>query len=124
MFIANCLQNPPDYTAEIYRQTKTQPKPYSSTTEFFFAKFHHNTIYINTADKTNITRMSSSKKLNCKGTLQQVFIIVYRLEIANFLRSVMMVFSTQLCDLYSPSLSLSPSLLFKSPPPCVKKYTV
>ncbi len=45
------------------------------------------------------------KKLTCKGTLRQVFIIVYRL-----------VFSTQLCDLYSPLLPLSPSLWFNFPP--------
>ncbi len=35
------------------------------------------------------------KKLTCKGTLRQVFIRVYRLEI----QSVMLVFSTQLCEL-------------------------
>ncbi len=54
--------------------------------------------------------MSSSKKLTCKGTLRQVFIKVYRLEI----QSVMLVF-----------LTLSPSLWFNSPPPlpCVKKYS-
>ncbi len=39
--------------------------------------------------------MSSSKKLTWKGTLRQVFIKVYRLEI----QSVMLVFSTQLCEL-------------------------
>ncbi len=40
--------------------------------------------------------------------------------------SVMLVFSTQLCDLYSPLLPLSPSLWFNSPPlppsPIVNKY--
>jgi hypothetical protein len=35
------------------------------------------------------------KKLTCKGTLRQVFIRVDRLDI----RSVMLVFPTQLCDL-------------------------
>jgi hypothetical protein len=38
----------------------------------------------------------------------------------------MLVFSTQLCDLYSPLFPLSPSLRFNSPPPpfsCVNKYT-
>jgi hypothetical protein len=35
--------------------------------------------------------MSSSKKLTCKGTLQHVFIRVYRLE----RQSVMLVFSTR-----------------------------
>ncbi len=39
--------------------------------------------------------MSSSKKLTCKGTLRQVFNMVYRLEI----QSVMLVFSTQRCEL-------------------------
>jgi cation transporter-like permease len=34
-------------------------------------------------------------KLTCKGTLRQMFIRVYRLEI----ESVMLVFSTQLCEL-------------------------
>ncbi len=53
--------------------------------------------------------MSSSKKLTSKGTLRQLFIRVYRLEI----QWVMLVFSTQLCEL----LLLSPSLWFNSPPP-------
>jgi hypothetical protein len=35
------------------------------------------------------------KKLTCKGTLRPVFIRVYRLEI----QSVMLVFSTQHCEL-------------------------
>ncbi len=35
------------------------------------------------------------KKLTCKETLREVFIRVYRLEI----QSVMLVFSTQLCEL-------------------------
>jgi hypothetical protein len=47
-------------------------------------------------------KMSSSKKFTCKGTLRQVFIRIYVMEIANFLHSVMLVFSTQLCDLYPP----------------------
>ncbi len=37
------------------------------------------------------------KKFTCKGTSRQVFIRVYRLEI----RSVMLVFSTKLCELLS-----------------------
>ncbi len=41
------------------------------------------------------SKMMSSKKLTCKGTLWQVFIRVYRLEI----QSAMLVFSTQLCEL-------------------------
>ncbi len=53
--------------------------------------------------------MSSSKKLACKGTLRQVFFRVYRLKI----KSVMVVFSTQLCDF----LPLSLSLWFNPPPP-------
>jgi hypothetical protein len=50
--------------------------------------------------------MSPSKKSTYKGTLRQVFIRVYRLEIANFFfeHSVMLVFSTQLWDLYSSVL--------------------
>jgi hypothetical protein len=53
--------------------------------------------------------------MTCKGTMRQVFIRVYRLEI----QSVMLVFSTQLCEL----LPLYPSLWFIPPPhplPCVK----
>ncbi len=46
--------------------------------------------------------------IDYKGTLRQVFIIVYRLEV----QSVMLVFSTQLCEL----LALSPSLWFNSSP--------
>jgi hypothetical protein len=34
-------------------------------------------------------------KLNCKGTLRQVFIRAYKLEI----QSVMLVFATKLCEL-------------------------
>jgi hypothetical protein len=51
------------------------------------------------------------KKLICKGTLQQVFIRVYRLETQSF----MLVFSTQLCEL----LLLLSNLLSgsTSPPP-------
>ncbi len=48
------------------------------------------------------------KKLTCKGTLRQVYNRVYRLEI----QSVMLVFSTQVCE----QLSLSPSLWFNSSP--------
>ncbi len=49
------------------------------------------------------------KKLTCKGTLRQVFITVYKLEI----QAVRLVFSTQLCE----QLPLSPSLWFNSTPP-------
>ncbi len=52
--------------------------------------------------------MSSSKKIDCKETLRQVFIRVYWLE----MQSVVLVISNQLCKL----LPLSPSLWFKSPP--------
>jgi hypothetical protein len=58
-------------------------------------------------------------KYTCKGTSRQRFIRVYRLEI----QSVMLVFSTQLCEL----LPLSPSLWFNFPPPplsCLNKYTL
>jgi hypothetical protein len=58
--------------------------------------------------------MSSSIK-TCNGSLCQVFIRVYRLEI-------LVVFSNQLCEL----LTLPPFLWLNSPPhlPCVNKYTV
>ncbi len=48
------------------------------------------------------------KKLTCKGTLMKVVITVYRLEI----QSVMLIWSTQLCEL----LPLFPSLWFNSLP--------
>jgi hypothetical protein len=60
--------------------------------------------------------MSSSKKLTCKATLRQVFPRVYRLEI----KSVMLVFSTQLYDL----LPLSSSLWLPLPPFPVSKYSI
>jgi hypothetical protein len=62
------------------------------------------------------------KKITSKGTLLQVFI---RLD--NFWRTFShLVFSTQLCEMYSSVLPLSPSLWFNSPPssPCVNKHTV
>jgi hypothetical protein len=53
--------------------------------------------------------MCHLKKLTCKGTLRQVFVRVYRLEI----QSVMLVFLT----LPGEILSLQPSLWFTPPPP-------
>jgi hypothetical protein len=49
-----------------------------------------------------------------RGTLRQVFISVYRLEI----QSVMLVFSTQLWELLPLWFNSPP------PPPCVNRYTV
>ncbi len=60
--------------------------------------------------------MSSSKKLTWE-TLRQVFIRVYRLVI----QSVMLVFSTQLCDCSPSNLLFKP---FPLPLPCVNYYTV
>jgi hypothetical protein len=57
-------------------------------------------------------------KLTCKGTLRQVFISVYRLEI----RTVMLVFSTQLCELLPHSPSVWFNYLHPFPLPCVNKY--
>jgi hypothetical protein len=48
---------------------------------------------------------------------------VYRLEIS-CVDLVMLVFSTQLCDLCFTLLPLSPSLWFIHPPRYVNKYTV
>ncbi len=69
------------------------------------------------------------KQLNCKGTLRQVIIRVYRLEIANFLCTFSHVGNLNAalrfvisCDAPSPLLSsstLHPSLL-----PCVNKYCI
>jgi hypothetical protein len=56
--------------------------------------------YIDTKEKCR-----HLKKLTCKGTLRQVLIRVYRQEIV-------LVFSTQLCEL----LPLSSFLWFNSPP--------
>jgi hypothetical protein len=64
------------------------------------------------------SKMSSSKILACKGTLRQVFIRVYRLEV----QLVMLVFSTQLCELLS--FNLLSGLTLPPPFPCVNKYTV
>ncbi len=61
------------------------------------------TDYINTKAKCR-----HLNKLTWNGTLRQMFIRVYILEI----QLVMLVFSTQLCEL----LPLSPSLWFNSPP--------
>jgi hypothetical protein len=61
------------------------------------------------------SKMLSSKKFACTGTLRQEFIRVYCLEI----QSVMLVFSIQLCEL----LPLSPALWINSPPlTCVNVY--
>ncbi len=59
------------------------------------------------------TKCRHFKKLTCKGTLRQVFIKVFRLEI----KSVLLVFSTQLCELLPPPL-LSGSTLPPSPSLC------
>ncbi len=69
------------------------------------------------------------KKLTCKGTLRQVFIRVYRLEIANFLRTFSHVrtFNTSfvICTLpWYPSSLLSGSTLPPTPLPCVNKCTM
>jgi hypothetical protein len=45
--------------------------------------------------KRHQSKMSSSENIACKGTLQQVFIRVYRLEI----QSIMLALSIQLCKL-------------------------
>ncbi len=63
------------------------------------------------------SKMSSSKKLTCKGTLRQVFIIAYIPEI----QPVMLVNSTQFCELLPLSL-LSGSTLQPPPVPvCISK---
>jgi hypothetical protein len=56
-------------------------------------KYHGLITYLDTKAKCR-----HIKKLTCKGTLPQVFIKVYRLVIL----SVMLVFSTQLCELLLP----------------------
>jgi hypothetical protein len=60
-------------------------------------------------------KMSSTKKLTCKGTLRQVFIRVYRLEIVNFLRTfshvIFVIWTLHCC----PSLLLSGATLSLSP---------
>ncbi len=59
--------------------------------------------------KDTKTKCLHLKNWPITGPLRQVFIRVYRLEI----QSVMLVFSTHLCEL----LALQPSLWFNSPPP-------
>ncbi len=54
------------------------------------------------------SKMSSSKILTCKGTMRQMFIRVYRLEI----QSVMLVLSTHLCEGFAPLFGSN-----LSPPP-------
>ncbi len=70
--------------------------------------------------KNITTKCRHLKKFTCKETLRKVFIRVYRLKI----QRVMLVFSTQLCEL----LPLSSSLWFNSPPPfslpCVKVQNI
>jgi hypothetical protein len=66
-----------------------------------------------TLKKDTMAKCHNLKLLTCKGTLRQVLIRVYRLEII----SVMLVFSTQICEL----LPLLSSLWFNSPPTFVNK---
>ncbi len=88
---------------------KIDPFRYKLRIRFRSSKDHGLINFIDTKAKCLI------KYCSCKGTLRQVFITVYRLEI----QSVMLLFSTQLSELL-PLLSGStlPS------PPCVNKYTV
>ncbi len=64
--------------------------------------------------------MSSSKKLACKGTMRKVFIRVYRIEIL----SVIVVFSTQHCELLPSNLLSGSTHPPTPPPPCVKIQTL
>jgi hypothetical protein len=73
-------------------------------------------------------KMSSPEKLTCKGTLRQVYIRVYPLEIADFLFLVYIQScwyfqpSFGICTLLCcPSALLSGSTLPPSPLPCVNK---
>jgi hypothetical protein len=64
--------------------------------------------------------------MTCKGTLRQVFIRDYGLEIANFFRTFghVGIFNQALRSVLSPVAPLSCSLVQLSPPlPCVNKYT-
>ncbi len=90
---------------------------WKSALEKFFYMHWRNHGQINYKDTKSKWR--HLKILTCKGTLRQVFVRVYRLEI----QTVMLVFSTQLCVL----LPLYPSLCSTLPPPplpCVNMYTV
>jgi hypothetical protein len=70
-------------------------------------------------------KMRHLKKLTCKGTLRQVFIRVYRLEMANFLRTFRHVgiFNQALWFVLTPPL-LSGSTLPPPHLPSVNEYTV
>jgi hypothetical protein len=59
------------------------------------------------------TKCRHLKQLTCYVTLRQVLIRVYRLEI----RSVILVFSTQLCELLPTNLSGSTLSPHPQPPP-------
>jgi hypothetical protein len=71
--------------------------------KLIYPRFHGLINNIHTKAKCRHLKIST-----CKGTLRQVFIRVYRLE----MQSVMLVFSTQLCELFPPNL-----LWFTPPPP-------
>ena len=45
------------------------------------------------------------KKLSCKGNLQQVFIRVYRLEIANFLRTFIDIMNERNRELFNDQMN-------------------
>jgi hypothetical protein len=81
-----------------------------------YSSFHGLIKYI---EQSKNKKCRHLKEMTCEGTLRQVFIRVHRLEIS----SVMLVFSTQLCELMSLDL-LSSSTLPPSPLPWVNKYTV
>ncbi len=66
-------------------------------------------------------------KITCKGTLRQVFIRVYRLEIANFLCtfSHVGIFNPALVSVFFCVASLPFSLVQTHPPfPCMNKYSI
>ncbi len=67
------------------------------------------------------SKMSSSKRFNCKGTLRQVFFRVYRLEVRTVCQFGIFDPALWIC---CPFNLLSGSTLPPSPLPCVKKYTV
>ncbi len=83
------LEEPEGWThAPLKESLETERKAYGVIYDYLHG-------LINYKDTKTKCKCRHLKNLTCKGTLRQVFIRVYRLEI----QSVMLVFSTQLCEL-------------------------
>jgi hypothetical protein len=82
----------------MWEQTPTGLPGIQRDTNTYNSSFSSVVLYVEPWANENVDTKAKCrhlKKLTCKGTLRQVFRRVYRLEI----QSVMLVFSTQLCEL-------------------------